>query len=116
MDIDKDTYDIGLSNAQAVELSADFYLVQVGDRERWDVYLTETDDLIGSSETLRKVRLVVEDWIDKQKISRETPDIVGHCTGGTVAPITGIVTVEEIDVLDAIVRLDEINGQKDDAK
>jgi hypothetical protein len=66
MDIDKDTYDIGLSKAHAVELSADFYLVQIGDRERWDVYLTETDELIGSSETLRGVPAVVDDWLRSQ--------------------------------------------------
>ena len=66
MDIDKDTYGIGLSRASAVDMQADFYVVQIGDRERWDVYLTETDELIGSSETLRGVPAVVDDWLRSQ--------------------------------------------------
>jgi hypothetical protein len=65
MDIDKDTYDIGLSKTHAVELAADFYLVQIGDRERWDVYVTETDELIGSSGMFRGVCGVVEDWLNQ---------------------------------------------------
>jgi hypothetical protein len=65
MDMDRETYDIGLSKAHAISMSCDFYLAQIGDRERWDVYVTETDELIGSSERLRGVGKVVETWLDQ---------------------------------------------------
>jgi hypothetical protein len=37
--------------------------------------------------------------------------ITGNVTGGTVATIEGIVTVSEVDLLDAILLLDEINSR-----
>jgi hypothetical protein len=37
--------------------------------------------------------------------------IIGNITGGTVATIEGIVTVSEVDLLDAILLLDEINSR-----
>jgi hypothetical protein len=66
MEFSKDSFEIGLSKAHANDISADFYVVQIGDLERWDVYLTETDELIGSSETLRGVPAVVDDWLRSQ--------------------------------------------------
>lgn len=42
--------------------------------------------------------------------------ITGNITGGTVATIEGIVTVSEVDLLDAILLLDEINSRVQQAQ